>query len=187
MPWFTPNPAPGLPITSQWGNAIENASVPFFATLAALNAGWTDAPDGAHAAVIANGRLYNRVGGQWVMTGSRGLIEQVTIPASTGLTPGAQFIPGAVFTVPAGRMCKIEMVIQLVPVSQGDMDVWLQSGGVESFHRISYYATGARRYSVFVSFWPQSPGAGAAALNVPGSNVDVSGGQIDVIDFGPTP
>jgi len=159
MPWFTPNPAPGLPITSQWGNAIENACVPSYATLAALNSGWSDAPDGAHAAVVSNGRLYNRIGGQWVMTGSQGLLSQVTIPATSGLTPGAQFIPGAEFPVPVGRMIKVEMVVELLPKAVGDMDVWLQSAGTFSFHRISYYATANVRYSIFVSFWPQVGGS----------------------------
>lgn len=76
MPWYNPNPQPDAPITSAWGNAIENACYPVFATLAALNSGWADAPDGAHAFVLDSRRDYYRRGGQWLLPlqSPRGLV-----------------------------------------------------------------------------------------------------------------
>lgn len=90
MPWFNPAPAPSGVITSTWGNAIENAAQPTFATKAALDAGWNDAPDGASAFVLADRRTYRRRGGAWLLPIEA--VQGVKVNRFPGPSSGA-FVP----------------------------------------------------------------------------------------------
>ena len=99
MPWYNPPPTSGQPITSTWGNAIENACRPIFATKAALDAGWTDAPDGAEAFVLANRKTYNRRGASWLLPleNTQGLMSYAAGPNGS-YTPTTLVSPG--FSLP---------------------------------------------------------------------------------------
>jgi hypothetical protein len=91
MPWYTPNPTPGAAITSAWGNAVEDHCQPTFASLAALNSGWTDAPDGASAFCLDTRRTMRRRGGQWLMELQN--VQGVMVNAAGPQDVSGNFVP----------------------------------------------------------------------------------------------
>ena len=60
-------PAANQPITSAWGVGIMDACIPQYSSLTALNAGWTDAPEGAAAHCTDVKKTYRRRGGVWLL------------------------------------------------------------------------------------------------------------------------
>jgi len=99
-----PNPpTAGQPVASAWGNAVSVRVLQAYASKAALDAGWNDAPEGAEAVTTNDMRVYQRRGGLWafplhspmgqVVSGGDATARQYNTTSGIWYTEGSRFGP----------------------------------------------------------------------------------------------